>query len=85
MVSSSVLFFLTDHFLDNDAKYIAEKLDEKLRDHALFTGFAPIENPEIAIAIIVENAGSGSSEAAPLARQVLDVYFDKKLTNAASQ
>ena len=71
--------------LDNDAKYIAEKLDEKLRDHALFTGFAPIEDPEIAIAIIVENAGSGSSKAAPLARQVLDVYFDKKLTNAASQ
>jgi len=56
-------------------------LDERLRDHALFTGFAPIDNPEIAIAIIVENAGSGSSKAAPLARQVLDVYFKNKTAN----
>ncbi|BBB23488.1 penicillin-binding protein 2 [Isorropodon fossajaponicum endosymbiont JTNG4] len=67
--------------LDAEEQYIAEKLDEKLRDHALFTGFAPIENPEIAIAIIVENAGNGSSKAAPIARQVLDVYFDKQLNN----
>ncbi len=69
--------------LDAEEKYIAEKLDEKLRDHALFTGFAPIENPKIAIAIIVENAGSGSSKAAPIARQVLDVYFDKQLNNTS--
>lgn len=67
--------------LDAEEQYIAEKLDERLRDHALFTGFAPIDNPEIAIAIIVENAGSGSSKAAPLARQVLDVYFKKKVAN----
>ncbi len=67
--------------LDAEEQYIAEKLDEKLRDHALFTGFAPIENPEVAIAIIIENAGSGSSKAAPIARQVLDVYFDKQLNN----
>jgi penicillin-binding protein 2 len=67
--------------LDAEEQYIAEKLDEKLRDHSLFTGFAPIENPEVAIAIIVENAGSGSSKAAPIARQVLDVYFDKQLNN----
>ncbi len=39
--------------------------------------FAPIENPEIAIAIIVENAGNGNSKAAAIAHQVLDVYFDK--------
>ena len=37
--------------------------------------FAPIENPQVAIAIIVENAGSGSSKAAPLARALLDEYF----------
>lgn len=67
--------------LDAEEQYIAEKLDERLRDHALFTGFTPIDNPEIAIAIIVENAGSGSSKAAPLARQVLDVYFKKKVAN----
>jgi penicillin-binding protein 2 len=64
--------------LDAEEQYIAEKLDERLRDHALFTGFAPVENPQIAIAVIVENAGSGSSKAAPLAREVLDVYFEKQ-------
>lgn len=64
--------------LDPEEQYIAEKYEEKLRDHALFTGFAPVEEPEIAIAIIVENAGSGSSKAAPLARKVLDVYFDQR-------
>jgi penicillin-binding protein 2 len=63
--------------LDPEETYIAEKYEEKLRDHALFTGFAPIENPQVAIAIIVENAGSGSSKAAPIAKAVLDVYFAK--------
>ncbi|MDG2395573.1 penicillin-binding protein 2 [Candidatus Thioglobus sp.] len=71
--------------LDAEEQYIAEKYEEKLRDHALFTGFAPIKDPEIAIAIIVENAGSGSSKAAPLARQVLDVYFDKQLADSLTQ
>jgi len=71
--------------LDPEEQYIAEKYEEKLRDHALFTGFAPINNPEIAIAIIVENAGSGSSKAAPLAREVLDVYFNKQLSNRLAQ
>ena len=63
--------------LDPEEEYIAENIDEKLRDHALFTGFAPIEDPQVAIAIIVENAGSGSSKAAPLARALLDEYFSK--------
>ncbi|MCH9745990.1 MAG: penicillin-binding protein 2 [Proteobacteria bacterium] len=71
--------------LDAEEVYIAEKLAEKLRDHALFTGFAPIENPKIAIAVVVENAGSGSSKAAPLARQVLDVYFNKQSNNSLAQ
>lgn len=63
--------------LDPEETYIAENYEEKLRDHALFTGFAPVENPQVAIAIIVENAGSGSSKAAPIAKAVLDVYFAK--------
>jgi len=63
--------------LDPEETYIAENYEEKLRDHALFTGFAPVENPQVAIAIIVENAGSGSSIAAPIAKAVLDVYFTK--------
>ena len=63
--------------LDPEEEYIADNIDEKLRDHALFIGFSPIEDPQVAIAIIVENAGSGSSKAAPLARTLLDEYFSK--------
>ncbi len=61
-----------------DEEYDADKLAKKLRDHALFIGFAPIENPQIAIAVIVENGGSGGSIAAPVARAVMDVYFEKQ-------
>ena len=63
--------------LDPEEEYIAENYEEKLRDHALFIAFAPIEDPEVAVAIIVENAGSGSSKAAPIAKSLLDVYFSK--------
>uniref|UniRef100_UPI0034DE7E13 penicillin-binding protein 2 n=1 Tax=Candidatus Thiodubiliella endoseptemdiera TaxID=2738886 RepID=UPI0034DE7E13 len=63
--------------LDAEEQYIAANLNERLRDHALFTGFAPIESPKIVIAVIVENAGSGSAKAAPLAKKVLDIYFKK--------
>jgi penicillin-binding protein 2 len=71
--------------LDPEETYIAEKYEENLRDHALFTGFAPVDNPQVAIAIIVENAGSGSSKAAPIAKAVLDVYFAKNpLTTVAT-
>jgi cell division protein FtsI/penicillin-binding protein 2 len=44
-------------------------------DHAWFVCFAPVEEPEIAVAVIVENAGHGSSIAAPVARDVLKFYF----------
>lgn len=46
-----------------------------LQDHALFIAFAPVEAPRIAVAVIVENGGSGSATAAPAARQVLDAWF----------
>jgi penicillin-binding protein 2 len=47
------------------------------RDHALFVCFAPVDNPEIAIAVVAENAGFGGSAAAPVARKVLDAYFER--------
>jgi penicillin-binding protein 2 len=53
-------------------KYNAGKLEEHRRDHSLYTAFAPIENPTIALAVIVENAGFGAAAAAPIARRVLD-------------
>ncbi|MBA3564387.1 MAG: penicillin-binding protein 2 [Gammaproteobacteria bacterium] len=58
-----------------EESYDAEEVEERLRDHALFIAFAPFEQPEIAIAVLVENGGSGSKTAAPVARQVLDSYF----------
>jgi penicillin-binding protein 2 len=64
--------------LDPEEKYIAERYAEHLRDHALFVGFAPIKDPEVAISVVVENAGSGSVVAAPIARKVLDEYFAGK-------
>ncbi len=59
-------------------KYKASELAERLHDHALFVAFAPVEDPEIAVAVIVENGGSGSGEAAPVARAVMDRYFSGK-------
>lgn len=44
--------------------------------HAWFTGFAPAENPEIAVTVIIEGAGSGGDYAVPMARRVFDAYFD---------
>lgn len=56
-------------------KYDAEALAERHRDHALFVGFAPVEDPQIAVAVIVENGGGGSSTAAPIARKVFDAWL----------
>ncbi len=61
--------------------YIAENIAKHLQDHALFTGFAPADNPEVTIAVIIENAGSGSAHAAPLAKRMLDAYFANKDTD----
>lgn len=47
----------------------------KWRDHALFVCFAPVDRPEIAVAVVVEHAGHGGSVAAPVARRVIDAYF----------
>ena len=57
--------------------YRASAIDERLRDHALFMGFAPLEHPRIAVALIVENAGWGASVAAPVARKVFDYWLAK--------
>ncbi|MGH8258101.1 MAG: penicillin-binding protein 2 [Steroidobacteraceae bacterium] len=56
-------------------RYNAKKIPERLRDHGWFVAFAPAEAPRIAIAVIVENAGFGSTSAAPVARQVMDAYL----------
>ena len=60
------------------ARYDASKLALQHRDHALFIAYAPTENPTIAVAVMVENGGSGSGTAAPIARAVLDYYLTGK-------
>ncbi len=56
-------------------KYNAAKLEEHKRDHSLYIAFAPVENPTIVVAVIVENAGFGAAAATPIARRVLDYWI----------
>ena len=51
-----------------------EEIPYKYRDHAWFVGYAPFENPEIAVAVIVEHGGHGGSAAAPIVRQIIEAY-----------
>ena len=61
--------------ISQDEEYDEEKIDERLRDHALFIAFAPLDKPRIAVAVIVENGSSGSRVAAPIARKIMDAYL----------
>ena len=56
-------------------EYNEDEVDERLRDHALFVSFAPLENPRIAVAVVIENGSSGSRVAAPIARAIMDEYL----------
>lgn len=58
-----------------DEEYNEEELLERQRDHALFIAFAPLDEPRIAVAVIVENGRSGSGVAAPIAKAVMDHYL----------
>jgi len=61
--------------LGQNVKYNARMLEEHQRDHSLFAAFAPAENPQIALALIVENAGFGAAAAGPIARRVFDYWL----------
>jgi penicillin-binding protein 2 len=56
-------------------EYDEDKIDRKLRDHALFIAFAPVEDPRIAVAVLIEHGGHGGAVAAPIARRIMDVYL----------
>lgn len=58
--------------LGENEEYNADEIAEHLRDHALFTGFAPVEDPELIVTVVLENAGGGSSNGAPVVRKVFD-------------
>jgi penicillin-binding protein 2 len=48
------------------------------KDHAWFTSYAPADNPEIAVTVIVEHGGGGGAVAAPIVRRILETYFKLK-------
>jgi penicillin-binding protein 2 len=60
-----------------DSKYNASNFSEEQLDHALFVGFAPVSEPKIAIAVLIENGGHGGETAAPLAALVADFWLRK--------
>jgi len=61
--------------IKQDEEYVEEDIQKRLRDHALFIAFAPAHEPKIAVAVIVENGGSGGAVAAPIARKVMDAWL----------
>ena len=70
--------------LKQGERYNARRLAKHLLDHALFIAFAPVEEPRIAVAVIAEHGGGGSSTAAPLARKVMDAYLLNKYDDSAT-
>ncbi|MDF1553464.1 MAG: penicillin-binding protein 2 [Deferrisomatales bacterium] len=60
--------------LSRDQKYEEDKIPWEQRDHALFVCYAPSDDPEIAVAVVVEHAGHGGAEAAPVAQRVIEAY-----------
>jgi len=61
--------------LKADTKYVAGRVEERLRDHAWYIAYAPADHPQIALAVLVENGGFGAQAAAPVARAVFDYYL----------
>ncbi|ODU68220.1 MAG: hypothetical protein ABT05_02970 [Lautropia sp. SCN 66-9] len=60
-------------------RYDARRIAERHRDHSLFIAFAPVNDPKIAVALIVENGGFGAQAAAPIARKLIDYHLLGKL------
>jgi penicillin-binding protein 2 len=68
-----------------NARYDESTISERLRDHAWFIAFAPVEAPRIAVVVLVENGRSGSGTAAPIARSVMDAYLLRKFPPAPGE
>lgn len=71
--------------LKENQKYQASALKKELHDHAWFTSYAPYENPKIVVSIILENAGGGSGNAAPVVRKIMDYYLNQRLPEVTKQ
>ena len=68
--------------LAKNEKYNAARLEERQRDHSLYIAFAPAQDPQVALAVIVENAGFGATSAAPIARRVFDYWLLQQYPSA---
>ena len=67
--------------IKQDEEYDSEKIPERLKDHSLYIGFAPVKSPRVAVAVVVENGGFGVTAATPIAKLVFDYYLLKKNSN----
>jgi len=67
--------------LKQGEEYDAKTTSENKRDNAMFIAFAPFDNPEIVVAVAIENVakGGGATNAAPVARQIMDQYFGDRV------
>ena len=70
---------------ENEKARRMKKIGAFYKDHALFVCYAPLKNPEIAVAVILENAGGGGAVAAPVAHKILTAYFEGKKKNKQPQ
>ena len=71
-------------FTVSRSERLTQNVAERLRDHAWFIAFAPVEAPRIAVAVLVENGGFGASAAAPIARKVMDAYLLRQTSAPAN-
>ncbi|MEM1091671.1 MAG: penicillin-binding protein 2 [Pseudomonadota bacterium] len=71
--------------LAQDEEYVEDEVPRHLRDHALFVAFAPADQPSIALAVVVEHGGGGSTVAAPIARQLIDAHLGHGTEEIAAQ
>lgn len=62
--------------IKQEEKYNEDDIDFKMRDHALFIAFAPVHDPQIAVAVVAEHGGHGGSVAAPIAGEIIDAYLN---------
>lgn len=65
--------------LKENQVYNVKELTKELHDHAWFIGYAPYENPKVVVAVILENAGGGGSNAGPVVRNIMDYYLNIRL------
>ena len=70
--------------IKQNEKYRPAAIEKQHRDHALFIAYAPVDNPQIALAIVVENGGHGGSTAGPIARKIMDYHLLKIVSDASS-